>query len=144
MSSERLLPLVQMPRDNAVCLDSWVGSTKNIDEKLTLKSSCGSILELRPDIEYCPLKDKNMKTRCGFFAGTLFYVGQTLVGPVSELDNAKWLNTSPEMRTSRKHKTVDRKFVVQAVEIEGTFHKIFQKKIPYLICLFRCLGCLAV
>lgn len=37
VSSERLVPLVSMPRDNAVCLDSWVGSTKNIDEKLTLR-----------------------------------------------------------------------------------------------------------
>lgn len=36
VSSERLVPL-SMPRDNAVCLDSWVGSTKNIDEKLTLR-----------------------------------------------------------------------------------------------------------
>lgn len=37
VSSERLVPLIAMPRDNAVCLDSWVGSTKNIDEKLTLR-----------------------------------------------------------------------------------------------------------
>lgn len=37
VASERLVPLVSMPRDNAVCLDSWVGSTKNIDEKLTLR-----------------------------------------------------------------------------------------------------------
>lgn len=37
VSSDRLVPLVSMPRDNAVCLDSWVGSTKNIDEKLTLR-----------------------------------------------------------------------------------------------------------
>lgn len=35
--SERLVPLVSIPRDNAVCLNGWVGSTKNIDEKLTLK-----------------------------------------------------------------------------------------------------------
>lgn len=37
VSSERLTPLIKMPRDNAVYLDSWVGSTKNIDEKLVLK-----------------------------------------------------------------------------------------------------------
>jgi ubiquitin-conjugating enzyme E2 O len=54
------------------------------------------------------------------FSSTLFYCGQTLVGPVSELENAKWINQSPEMRTSRKHKT-DRKFTVQSVEVEGVF-----------------------
>lgn len=119
--SERLKPLITMPRDNAVCLDSWVGSTKNINEKLTLKSSCGSILEIRPDIEYCPLKDVDTKTRSGLFATQAFYPGQVLVGNVSELENAKWITTSPEMRTSRKHKTVDRKFSVESVEIEGVW-----------------------
>lgn len=119
--SERLKPLITMPRDNAVCLDSWVGSTKNINEKLTLKSSCGSILEIRPDIEYCPLKDVDTKTRSGLFASQAFYPGQVLAGNVSELENAKWITTSPEMRTSRKHKTVDRKFSVESVEIEGVW-----------------------
>ncbi|XP_063703517.1 (E3-independent) E2 ubiquitin-conjugating enzyme [Culicoides brevitarsis] len=119
--SDRLKPLETMPRDNAVCLDSWVGSTKNINEKLTLKSTCGSILEIRPDIEYCPLKDVVTKTRSGLFAGQAFYPGQVLVGNVSELENAIWIRTSPEMRTSRKHKTVDRKFSVESVEIEGVW-----------------------
>jgi len=129
ISADRFKPLITMPRDNAVCLDSWVGSTKTVHEKLVLmyeikitekmfcwlnivcifSSSCGSILELRPDTEYCPLKDTETKTRNGFFAGTLFYPGQVLVGPVSALDSAKWIKTSNEMRTSRKHKTVDRK-----------------------------------
>lgn len=47
-------------------------------------------------------------------------MGQALVGPVNELDNAKWLFQTPEMRTSRKHKT-DRKFMVQAVEVDGVY-----------------------
>lgn len=83
----------------------------------SFSSTCGSVIEIRPDIEYFPLKDKNNKS---MFSSTLFYVGQTLVGPVSELENAKWITQSPEMRTSRKHKT-DRKFIVQAVDIDGVF-----------------------
>jgi ubiquitin-conjugating enzyme E2 O len=117
VSSDRLVPLISMPRDNAVCLDAWVGSTKNIDEKLTLKSTCGSILELRPDIDYFPFKDKNNKS---LFSNNLFYVGQQLIGPVNELDNAKWLIQTPEMRTSRKHKA-ERKFTIQAVEVDGVY-----------------------
>lgn len=37
IKSDRLRPLLTMLRDNAVCLDSWVGSTKSINEKLILK-----------------------------------------------------------------------------------------------------------
>lgn len=37
VTADRLRPLISMPRDNAVCLDSWVGSTKSVDEKLVLK-----------------------------------------------------------------------------------------------------------
>uniref|UniRef100_A0A8D8MRR4 (E3-independent) E2 ubiquitin-conjugating enzyme n=2 Tax=Culex pipiens TaxID=7175 RepID=A0A8D8MRR4_CULPI len=121
VSSDRLRPLLSMPKDNAVCLDSWVGSTKNVNEKLVLKSQCGSLIEVRPDVDYCTLKDNDTRSRCGYFAGTLFYPGQTLVGPISELENAKWLNTSAEMKLSRKHKMVDRKFTVQSVDIEGVW-----------------------
>lgn len=79
------------------------------------------MLEIRPEAEYCPLKDAESKSRNGLFSSTLFYPGQVLTGPVSALDNAKWLVTSHEMRTSRKHKTCDRKFVVQSVEVEGVW-----------------------
>ncbi|CAG9807710.1 unnamed protein product [Chironomus riparius] len=115
--SERLVPLVSIPRDNAVCLNGWVGSTKNIDEKLTLRSTCGSVLELRPDIDYFPFKDKNNRS---VFSSNLFYVGQQLIGPVYELDNAKWIIQTPDMRTSRKHKA-ERKFTVQSVEVDGVY-----------------------
>lgn len=41
-------------------------------------------------------------------------------GPVNELENAKWITQTPEMRSSRKHKA-ERKFVVQSVEIDGVY-----------------------
>ncbi|XP_058466621.1 (E3-independent) E2 ubiquitin-conjugating enzyme [Malaya genurostris] len=121
VASDRLRPLMTMPKDNAVCLDSWVGSTKNVNEKLVLKSQCGSLVEIRPDIDFCTLKDSDTRSHCGYFAGTFFYPGQTLVGPISDLENAKWLNTSAEMKLNRKHKMVDRKFTVQTVDIEGVW-----------------------
>lgn len=45
---------------------------------------------------------------------------QFIDGPVNELENAKWLTQTPEMRASRKHK-VERKFIVQSVEIDGVY-----------------------
>lgn len=37
ISSDRLRPLDSFVEDDVVCLDSWVGSTKRIEEKLVLK-----------------------------------------------------------------------------------------------------------
>lgn len=37
VAAERLKPLSSLPRDSAVCLDSWVGSTKGFDEIVVLK-----------------------------------------------------------------------------------------------------------
>lgn len=35
--TERLRPVNKWQRDSAVCLDSWVGSTKNVEEKVILR-----------------------------------------------------------------------------------------------------------
>uniref|UniRef100_A0A182SZM1 Uncharacterized protein n=1 Tax=Anopheles maculatus TaxID=74869 RepID=A0A182SZM1_9DIPT len=117
--SDRLRPLLSMPKDSAVCLDSWVGSTKQIMEKLILKSSCGSLVEVCPASELGMLRDHNMRFRRGFFAEPLFYPGQQLVGLMSELANGKWLTTSNEMKLSRKNYMMERKFTVQSVELQG-------------------------
>lgn len=37
ISSDRLRPIDTFIEDDVVCLDSWVGSTKRIEEKLVLK-----------------------------------------------------------------------------------------------------------
>lgn len=146
VSSERLKSLVNIPRDHAVCLDSWVGSTKDYNQKLVLKTSCESVLELVVDIEYCPLRDTESKTRCGLFAASGFYPGQSLIGPVSELENAKWLTTSPEMRSSRKHKTVDRRVsntIILAIAVPELYFLKFS--VCCTICRNgRCLGKLAM
>nr|XP_040222333.2 (E3-independent) E2 ubiquitin-conjugating enzyme UBE2O isoform X1 [Anopheles coluzzii]XP_040222334.2 (E3-independent) E2 ubiquitin-conjugating enzyme UBE2O isoform X1 [Anopheles coluzzii] len=119
VASDRLRPLLSMPKDSAVCLDSWVGSTKHINEKLVLKSSCGSLVEVCPASDLGMFRDHNMRFRRGFFAEPLFYPGQQLVGLMSELANGKWLTTSNEMKLSRKNYMLERKFTVQSVELQG-------------------------
>lgn len=118
--AERLRPLVRMPRDNAVCLDSWVGSTKCVNEKVVLKSSCGAILEVS-DIDLGQLKEANTKFRNGLFADTVFYPGQTVTGRIESLDNVKLLTPSIVLKTNKKGKPIARKFVVQSVYIEGVW-----------------------
>uniref|UniRef100_A0A182JWR4 UBC core domain-containing protein n=1 Tax=Anopheles christyi TaxID=43041 RepID=A0A182JWR4_9DIPT len=119
VASDRLRPLLSMPKDSAVCLDSWVGSTKHINEKLVLKSSCGSLVEVCPASDLGMFRDHNLRFRRGFFAESLFYPGQQLVGLMSELANGKWLTTSNEMKLSRKNYMLERKFTVQSVELQG-------------------------
>lgn len=51
---------------------------------------------------------------------SLFLCKCFLDGPVNELENAKWITQTPEMRASRKHKA-ERKFIVQSVEIDGVY-----------------------
>lgn len=35
--AERLRPLISIVRDHPVCLNSWVGSARSINEKITLR-----------------------------------------------------------------------------------------------------------
>ncbi|XP_053675285.1 (E3-independent) E2 ubiquitin-conjugating enzyme [Anopheles nili] len=119
VSSDRLRPLLSMPKDSAVCLDSWVGSTKQINEKLVLKSSCGSLVEICPASDLGMLRDNSTRFRRGYFAESLYYPGQQLVGLMSELGSGKWLTTSNEMKLSRKNFMLERKFTVQSVELQG-------------------------
>lgn len=92
----RLRTLTHTVRDNAVCLDSWVGSSKSVCLKLVLRTRNGSVLELRPDQEMTSLYDADTEHRRGFFANTTFYVGQQLVGSVKglEAESARWLTTA--------------------------------------------------
>lgn len=101
--ADRMRPLITTMRDNAVCLDSWVGSSKLVNLKLVLRTPCGSVLELRPESEYTRLCDQDSLNRKGFFANTAFYPGQTLVGPMQALEreSVKWITTMPDVRNTK-------------------------------------------
>lgn len=116
--AERLQPMVRMPRDSAVCLDSWVGSVKGVSEKIVLKSSCGVLLEVS-DLELIHFTDANTKFRNGHFAEMVYYPGQVITGRLESIDNVKIL--SP---TSKNWKTISRKFrkfTVQSVRLDSVW-----------------------
>ncbi|KOB75972.1 Uncharacterized protein OBRU01_06572, partial [Operophtera brumata] len=90
--SERLQPLEEFTPDLAVCLDSWVGTSKAVHSKLQLVSSDGSRLEY-PDLDSCPLEDYSMRRRRSSpYQSSEFYPGQVVFGPLGSLDSANWLN----------------------------------------------------
>ncbi|XP_045497156.1 (E3-independent) E2 ubiquitin-conjugating enzyme UBE2O isoform X2 [Colias croceus] len=119
VASERLQPLEEFTPDLAVCLDSWVGTSKAVRSKLRLVSSDGSRLEY-PDLDTCPLEDYSMRRRRATpYSSSEFYPGQVVYGPLGSLDNANWLHMTKEMKAARKHKMHDHKFTVEAVITES-------------------------
>ncbi|CAH2037779.1 unnamed protein product, partial [Iphiclides podalirius] len=119
VASERLQPLEEFTPDLAVCLDSWVGTSKAVHSKLRLVSADGSRLEY-PDLDSCPLEDYSMRRRRSTpYSSSEFYPGQVVYGPLGSLDNANWLHVTKEMKAARKHKMHDHKFTVEAVVTES-------------------------
>ncbi|CAH0719513.1 unnamed protein product, partial [Brenthis ino] len=119
VASERLQPLEEFTPDLAVCLDSWVGTSKAVHSKLRLVSADGSRLEY-PDLDTCPLEDYSMRRRRSTpYSSSEFYPGQVVYGPLGSLDSANWLHMTKEMKAARKHKMHDHKFTVEAVVTES-------------------------
>lgn len=119
VASERLQPLEEFTPDLAVCLDSWVGTSKAVHSKLRLVSADGSRLEY-PDLDTCPLEDYSMRRRRSTpYSSSEFYPGQVVYGALGSLDNANWLQVTKEMKAARKHKMHDHKFTVEAVVTES-------------------------
>lgn len=121
ISADRLRPMDAFTEDDVVCLDSWVGSTKRIEEKLVLRyeangfhsilstnynakkkfyrTPCGALVEVRPscgDKHFFKLRDPDLKYRNGYFHHALFHPGQTLVGSINGMEIVKWLTPKPE------------------------------------------------
>ncbi|GBP38405.1 hypothetical protein EVAR_28202_1 [Eumeta japonica] len=119
VASERLQPLEEFTPDLAVCLDSWVGTSKAVHSKLRLVAADGSRLEY-PDLDSCPLEDYSMRRRRSTpYSSAEFYPGQIVYGPLGALDNANWLHCTKEMKAARRHKMHDQKFTVEAVVTES-------------------------
>ncbi|KAG7302772.1 hypothetical protein JYU34_012735 [Plutella xylostella] len=119
VASERLQPLEEFTPDLAVCLESWLGTSKAVHSKLRLVSSDGSRLEY-PDLDSFPLEDYSMRRRRTTpYSSSEFYPGQVVYGPLGSLDNANWLNVTKEMKAARKYKMHEHKFTVEAVVTES-------------------------
>ncbi|XP_055923942.1 (E3-independent) E2 ubiquitin-conjugating enzyme [Eupeodes corollae] len=116
--AERLQPMVRMPRDSAVCLDSWVGSVKAVNEKIVLKSSCGALIEVS-DLELMHFTDTNTKFRNGHFAEMVYYPGQVINGRLESMDNVKIL--SPTNKNWKPLSKKFRKFTVQSVRLDSVW-----------------------
>lgn len=69
---------------------------------------------MRPDHQHTPLRDNDNLNREGFFSGTTFYPGQTLVGPMHALncDTTRWITTAPDSRNQKKRTSVSGRVAV--------------------------------
>lgn len=123
VQAKRCAPLHRMT-PGAVLLDSWIGVSDMIKEKLVLQTSCGSLIEVVLCADQSPLWDIEDNPRGSYFSTPTFHVGQILVGPIGALENAKWLYTSPEMRGSRKSKSGNRKVSNYLFLLYGRFSTV--------------------
>lgn len=104
VESKDLTPLEQFTSDVLVCLDGWVGMIRTVNSKLTVRFSDGSkvILDdsVAEDLE--DIRDKR-DPECEFKRYD-FYPGQTLFGPIRQMEDGKWLECSKELVNNRKNK----------------------------------------
>jgi len=117
VKSEDLTPLEAFKSDILIGLDGWVGMVRNVKSKLTLRFSDGSKVvvddEVAEDLD--DIRDKR-DPECEFKRYD-FYPGQILFGPVRSLEGGKWIECSPEIQSTRKHKP-HKAFKVTVEEID--------------------------
>lgn len=119
VASERLQPLEEFTSDLAVCLDSWVGTSKAVHSKLRLVAADGSRLEYA-DLDSCRLEDYSMRRRRDTrYSSPEFYPGQVLYGLSTAFENGKWVELNKDMKNSLKQKTHEHKLTVETVETQS-------------------------
>ncbi|KAF4519954.1 hypothetical protein B566_EDAN005453 [Ephemera danica] len=102
VKSADLVPLEEFMPDIIVCLDSWVGGIRQVNAKLHLKCPDGSrcIIDDLEKFTFEDVDDKNH--RDGEFHHSDFYPGQTLYGPLQQLNKGEWLHMSKELKAVQK------------------------------------------
>jgi len=117
IQSEDLTPLEQFKSDILIGLDGWVGMVRTVKSKLTLRFSDGSKVIVDDEVaeELDDIRDKR-DPECEFKRYD-FYPGQILFGPVKILEGGKWIECSPDILSTRKHKP-HKAFKVTVEEID--------------------------
>uniref|UniRef100_A0A0K8ULW2 Ubiquitin-conjugating enzyme E2 O n=1 Tax=Bactrocera latifrons TaxID=174628 RepID=A0A0K8ULW2_BACLA len=118
--TERLLPINNWQRDSAVCLDSWVGSTKDVEEKAVLRSTAGARIEISSHNFY-GFTDYNSRNTHGIFNPHVFYPGNTVVGRLPSLDEVKLLTPNIPIHKNKKGKPFKAKYTIESVETDSVW-----------------------
>ncbi|XP_067617063.1 (E3-independent) E2 ubiquitin-conjugating enzyme UBE2O isoform X2 [Eurosta solidaginis] len=118
--TERLRPINVWQRDSAVCLDSWVGSTKDVEQKAVLRSTAGARVEISSNNFY-GFSDYNSRNTHGIYNPHVFYPGNVVIGRLPALDTVKVLTPSIPIHKNKKGKPIKGKYTIEAVETDSVW-----------------------
>uniref|UniRef100_A0A1A9WYQ4 UBIQUITIN_CONJUGAT_2 domain-containing protein n=1 Tax=Glossina brevipalpis TaxID=37001 RepID=A0A1A9WYQ4_9MUSC len=114
VDAERLRLISTWQSDSAVCLDSWVGSTKEVEEKAILRTPSGCRIEISSN-DFYAFKDVNSRYQHDVYEAQVFYPGNIIVGSLPPLQSLKILTPDIPLHTNKKGKPLSRKFTIESV-----------------------------
>ncbi|KAI9584977.1 (E3-independent) E2 ubiquitin-conjugating enzyme [Glossina fuscipes] len=114
VDAERLRLISTWQSDSAVCLDSWVGSTKEVEEKAILRTPSGCRVEISSN-DFYAFKDVNSRYQRDAYEAQVFYPGNVIVGSLPPLQSIKILTPDIPLHTNKKGKPLSRKFTIESV-----------------------------
>ncbi|KAM7362548.1 (E3-independent) E2 ubiquitin-conjugating enzyme UBE2O [Cochliomyia hominivorax] len=114
VNAERLRIISSWQRDGAVCLDSWVGSTKDVEEKAILRTASGCRIEISSN-DFYNFQDLNLRRQRDIFNPKVFYPGNTIIGSLPPMENIKILTPDIPLHTNKKGKPLTRKFTIESI-----------------------------
>lgn len=121
VDAERFRLLTNWQLDTAVCLDSWVGSIKAVDETVVLKSTYGARFEVSSSGLY-GFRDVNCLCRRGIFNSlTLFFPGQVITGRLHSLEPVKMLTPDIELKKNKKGKLLTGRYTVESITTDSVW-----------------------
>ncbi|XP_053970157.1 (E3-independent) E2 ubiquitin-conjugating enzyme UBE2O isoform X1 [Anastrepha ludens] len=113
--TERLRPINYWQGGSAVCLDSWVGSTRDVEEKAVLRSAAGARIEISSNMFHA-FSDYNTLNTTGIFDPHVFFPGNVVVGRLQSLDSVKLLTPNIPIHKNKKGKALKGRYTIESVE----------------------------
>ncbi|KAI8130973.1 (E3-independent) E2 ubiquitin-conjugating enzyme [Lucilia cuprina] len=120
VNAERLRVISNWQRDGAVCLDSWVGSTKDVEEKAILRTASGCRIEISSN-DFYNFQDLNSHRQRDIFNPKVFYPGNTIIGSLPPMENIKILTPDIPLHTNKKGKPLTRKFTIERLYTDSVW-----------------------
>ncbi|EDW98167.1 (E3-independent) E2 ubiquitin-conjugating enzyme UBE2O isoform X1 [Drosophila yakuba] len=103
--AERLRPISEWTRDVPVCLDTWIGTTVNVDECAVLRSANGARVEITSN-DFHKFKDAVSQCAREVFNPNVYFPGNIVVGRMPPPDRVKNLTPEITLPVTRKGRAV--------------------------------------
>ncbi|KQS52430.1 uncharacterized protein Dere_GG12418, isoform B [Drosophila erecta] len=103
--AERLRPISEWTSDVPVCMDTWIGTTINVDECAVLRSANGARVEITSN-DFHKFKDAVSQCAREVFNPNIYFPGNIVVGRMPPPDRIKNLTPEITLPLTRKGRAV--------------------------------------